>query len=279
MDLNVAIYPSDQEALDRAYSPSHLVESLDHYLEVYANRSARTSGRLTGKTVSYGQDERQHLTFFSGGGAKAPLVLFIHGGFWSALDGDQFTFLADAFNAPGLHYAALTYRLVPDVSLTDIVEDVAQSLKFLRDNAETLHVDPDKIVVVGHSAGAHLAAMMATRPDVKAPAGLILVSGVFELGPVQASYVNDTAHITDAEVARLSPVRLRPVHKMPVCLAVGEIEPDAFVAQSELLKDEWPNCQISVVSGRNHFDIVFDLADPETELFEQIQVITADKPE
>lgn len=279
MDLNVAIYPSDQEALDRAYSPSHLVESLDHYLEVYANRSARTSGRLTGEKISYGQDERQHLTFFSAGSAKAPLVLFIHGGFWSALDGDQFTFLADAFNATGFHYAALTYRLVPDVGLTDIVEDVAQSLKFLRDNAENLHIDPNKVVLVGHSAGAHLAAMMATRSDVITPVGLILVSGVFELGPVQASYVNDAAHITDTEVEHLSPARLRPVHNVPVYLAVGEIEPDAFVAQSELQKDEWPDCQLSVVSGRNHFDIVFDLADPETELFEQIQLMTADKPE
>ena len=279
MDLNAAIYPSDQEVLDRAYSPSHLVESLDHYLEVYYNRSARTSGRLTGKKVSYGPDERQRLTFFNGGNEKAPLVLFIHGGFWSALDGDQFTFLAEAFNAVGLHYAALTYRLVPDVSLTDIVEDVVQSLKFLHDNAETLDIDPGKIVLVGHSAGAHLAAMMATRSDVVTPAGLMLVSGVFELGPVQASYVNDTAHITDAEVEHLSPARLRPVHTMPVYLAVGDIEPDAFIAQSELQKDEWPGCGLSVVSGRNHFDIVFDLADPETELFEQIQLMTADKSE
>ena len=140
MDLNVAIYPADKEALDRAYSPSHLVDSLDHYLEVYANRSARTSRQLAGETFAYGAHERQRLTFFSGADAKAPLVLFVHGGFWSALDGDQFTFPAEAWNAAGVHYATLTYRLVPDARLTDIVEDVAASLAYLRDNADVLNI-------------------------------------------------------------------------------------------------------------------------------------------
>ncbi len=267
-------YPKDQETLDRDYSPSLLVESLDDYLAAYAQRSVAARALLSGRSkigLKYGKDPRHRLDYFRADVEGAPLVVFFHGGFWSALDESSFSFPAPAFLDAGVNYASVTYRLAPDATLTDIVGDAHLALAWLRAQATELGFDPDKIILAGHSAGAHLAAMLMTGDS--APMAALLISGVYDLEPVRLSYVNDTVHMDDAEARANSPALVLPTAACAIHIAVGADETSEFKRQSHLLQDGW-NQQLACGSlaeyaGRDHFDIVFDLADPSSTLFNE----------
>lgn len=278
-------YPLDKVALDREYSPSLLVDSLDAYLEQYAVLSANTCTALSGQIracVSYGPHDRHRLDFFGCGQVNAPVVIFIHGGFWSALDQSSFSFPASKLIPRGIHYVSMTYRLAPEASLSDIVEDVALGLRWLEGHAARLGIDIGRIVLAGHSAGAHLAAMMLTRQDARHIAGALLVSGVYDLAPVQRSYVNDTVAISDHEVECYSPISLSPAQQYQVDIVVGEHETDAFKRQSDAFFKVWspalPDCRHAVLPALNHFDILFDLAKPGSALFHKVLNLCKGKP-
>lgn len=268
-------YPMDQETLDAEYSPSRLVESLQDYIDDYAASSAGTfeNARLG---LKYGPHERQFLDFFPAKSSALaeqkpkPLVVFLHGGFWSALDGTHFRFPAQPINAEGVHYAAVTYRLAPEASITDIVDDARSAVRWLVDNASDLGIDPDRIALVGHSAGAHLAAMVMTDENAPKISGAVFVSGVFDLEPVQKSYVNDDARMSVAEAKTLSPNLQTPTAQCPVHLYMGDIETAEFKRQSELMFDAWkphcPDMTFQIAGGKDHFDLLFELKSPASRL-------------
>lgn len=268
-------YPVDQDLLDAEYSPSRLVDNLQSYLDAYTSRSAAlpvATMKDAKLGLKYGGDPRQCLDYFPAKtGKKSPLVVFIHGGFWSALDGSQFRFPAPCFNDAGVNYATLTYRLAPDAAIGDIVSDVRTAIRWLFDNAAALGFDPEQITLVGHSAGAHLAAMVMADPNAPQLSGALFIGGVFDLEPVQKSYVNDNALMSLDDAKALSPVSHAPKMTCPSHLYVGDNETSEFKRQSELMFDAWrPECcgsTFQIVGQRNHFDILFDLAEPGSRLF------------
>lgn len=281
-------YPADQDALDREYSPSRLVDNMQRYLDDYSACSIHLPGDVTARAqlgLAYGPHERHTLDYFPYRprsfseyvGERAPLVVFIHGGFWAALDGSRFRFPATELNSETINYASLTYRLVPGVSVTEIVADVRRAVRWLVDNAGELGFDPERIVLVGHSAGAHLAAMTMTDKDAPKFAGAIFLSGVFDLEPVRRSYVNDNAKMDAAEAKANSPALLAPEVACPVHIYVGDNETSEFKRQSRLLFDAWrqkvPACTFSVLGNRNHFNIVFDLTLPSARLFKRVTAL------
>lgn len=268
---------TDQTSHDLEYSPSSLVEDIGLYLSKYRGDSAACRAAL-GQTVqldlAYGPDPRHRLDFFPAADLGAPLIVFVHGGFWCELDQTSFSFPAQAFTSAGVNYAALTYRLAPQARLTEIVADVRAALDWLAAQAGSLRFDRRRMVLAGHSAGAHLCAMaMAQPPSLagEAFAGAILVSGVYDLEPVRRSYVNDTVGMDRDEALANSPLLQAPQLVCPAHLIVGEIETTAFKAQSRWLYDAWqphlPAVELVERAGRNHFDILFDFADPTTALF------------
>jgi arylformamidase len=126
----------------------------------------------------YGSDPAQALDFTPAtGNTKAPLVLFIHGGGWavgnkrSGAEGK-----AEYYNGLGYAFTSINYRLVPQVKPGGQAQDIAAAIAYLRKNAESLGFDPDRIVIMGHSAGAHLAALTASDTHYLADAGVPLSS-------------------------------------------------------------------------------------------------------
>ena len=123
----------------------------------------------------------------------------------------------------------------------------------------------------GHSAGAHLCAAvlagMAGAEAAQAVAGAVLISGVYDLAPVAASYVNDVVHISPEEVRTLSPLFALPARDVPVHILIGQDEPEAFQVQSQALRQAWTphltHLQFSSLPGRDHFDVldVLDVLD------------------
>jgi acetyl esterase/lipase len=127
-----------------------------------------------GATLAYGGHPLQQLDFYSAGDGERPLLAFLHGGAWQF--GDKARRLADA-KAPfargeGWHFASLNFRMVPEVGIAEMARDVAAGIARLAAEAGTLGIDRRRIVLVGHSSGAQLAALVGTDPRYLAQAGL-----------------------------------------------------------------------------------------------------------
>jgi len=260
---------------DRQLSPSLSAKDAAGALGamVRATQAAKSDTRINARLdVRYGPRARQTLDVFRpADAAKAlPCLVFIHGGFWQEGDKSVSGFAAQTFTSLGWSYVAVGYTLTPEISLKALMSEISAAAAFVQENATRLGVDPARIVVAGHSAGGHLAASLLTHlkgRDV-ALAGAVLVSGVYELAPIAASYVSDLTPMSAKDVAGLSPLRHPPPEKLPVHLLIGADEPDAFQVQTKVLRNRWapnlPDLTCHIAPGRDHFDVLFELSDPRS---------------
>jgi arylformamidase len=229
--------------------------------------------------LAYGNDPAERLDLFSARGRKTPLLVFIHGGWWRSLDKSDFSWVAPAYVEGGVSVALLNYGLCPRVSIEDITRQCLRAVTWLRDRAGRYGFDADRIVVAGHSAGGHLAAMMLAaqwpqwRADLPADVvkGAVAVSGVFELGPLlQTPFLNVDLRLDERAVAKLSPARMSPATVAPLITAVGELESAAFHEQNRLIGQAWADVLRADVPlpGANHFTACDALARSGHPLFE-----------
>ena len=211
------------------------------------------------------------------GGARkgAPIFAFLHGGWWQELSTDYAAAPAVALTDAGAIYASIGYTLTPAVGLREIVAEVSAALTTIAANATGMGGDPRRIVLAGHSAGAHLAATQLTALAPEAPrytaAGLLLIGGAYDLGPIAESYVNEKVRMSAADAEALSPALLAPLHDVPVKIRVGEEEPEEFHRNAALLLERWAPSLSAIdsatLSGRDHFDALDELADPHGRLY------------
>ena len=276
-----------REALDDELSPSRSAKDPWGVLRRHAEVTASLDG-APGLTVlrdlTYGRRsaERFDLVVPSGSGPY-PAVLWFHGGFWQEGSKEGSGFAAPALAQAGIALAGVGYPLTPDVRLRAIVQSAGAALVRLQNEAPSYGLDPERIVVGGHSAGAHLAAAivagMAGEAAASAARGAVLVSGVYDLAPVAASYVNDLAHLDDDEVGELSPLTVRPWRDVPVHVAVGADEPEQFQRQSAALADAWRDSITRltrhVAPGRDHFDILDELTVRDSPTLRALLEMTA----
>jgi arylformamidase len=236
---------------------------------------------LTWTDRGYGDTSAERLHLFpaapASGGVGAPLHVYVHGGYWQELGPADSSFAAADFVSRGAAFAALGYGLAPAHSLDEIVAMVRRGVRWLHDHAAELGIDPARIFLSGSSAGAHLVAMCLLDGWLPAPLrssdvvrGAALLSGVFELEPLRRTYIGESIGLTAAEAARNSPVRHLPDRLPPLIVARGDNETTAFADQQDLivavLRGVGATVTELVVSGRNHFDLPFDLGDPESRL-------------
>ena len=138
--------------------------------------------------MRFGPRERQRIDFFRAGSPGAPLLVFIHGGYWQMRRKETFRFLAAGALHHGISVALPGYTLAPEQNLAGIVTEIRDALRWLREHADSLGFDRSRIVVAGWSAGGHLAAMAADEPGVT---GVLAISGIFDLEPIRLCYLND----------------------------------------------------------------------------------------
>ncbi|MFZ9628786.1 MAG: alpha/beta hydrolase [Ilumatobacteraceae bacterium] len=265
-------WPADPDDLEREYSPSSRVGgSSAPFVADYEARSAIASATLGRRLEVLGGGHRVVAA-----AAGAPLLVFVHGGYWQALSAAASTYLAPGALALGWSYAALEYTLAPEADVGTMVDECRGGLAEVVARVRRLVGDVGPVVVAGHSAGAHLAALMAVaaEPPV-AVRRVVLVSGVFDLRPLVATTVNDTLGLDAPGAGSLSPMLLPVVPPCPdgateVVVTWGDDDTEAFAAQSRAYADVLRAAGSPVVelecAGRHHFDIVDDLVDPHTAL-------------
>ncbi|KRB89027.1 hypothetical protein ASE07_02545 [Noviherbaspirillum sp. Root189] len=228
--------------------------------------------------ITYGDASGERLDFFPASRGDAPLLVFIHGGWWRSLDKADFSFLAPAYARAGFNVALTNYTLAPHASIAEIVQQQLRALAWLYRNADKYDFNRDRIVVAGHSAGAHLAAMMmAAHWDIYGsdlPANLIkggiLMSGLYDLDPVRyADFVNVDLKLTEEDVPVLSPALMPQPNPAPFITAYGALESDEFRRQTELIANAWkPNHRADVpLPGLNHLTICDAFADTDHPLY------------
>jgi arylformamidase len=258
---------------EREYSPSSCVSSLAPILAEYRARSREAERNLVcQKNLSWGDGTDETFDFFPAASPNAPLVLFIHGGFWQELSKDDSLFAAPDCVANGIAYAAINYTLAPRANIATIIDQCRRAVASLHRQAATLGFDRHRLNVAGSSAGAHLAAMLLVRGWHKthaipedAIAGAVLLSGVYDLAPLVGTYIDAPLQLTPADASALSPMYLPHGRPMPAIVAWGEHETGEFKRQSrayaaQLHAHGFPVSAFEV-AGTNHFDIVFGLAD------------------
>ncbi|MEA2665783.1 MAG: arylformamidase [Candidatus Eremiobacteraeota bacterium] len=206
----------------------------------------------------------------------APLLVFFHGGYWRRLHKDDTTFVAHGFAPHGVATAIVNYGLAPALRLEEIVAQARRSLAWLRANAAEHGADPERIVVAGHSAGGHLAAMCAVDAPV---AGVATISGLHDLRPLRA-WTDEWLALDEARAAALSPLLLAPAAPTPVIAATGALESAAFRAQGRDFAAAWRarGCAATYedTPGDDHFTVASRLYDPADPLVARIAALATD---
>ncbi len=257
---------------EREYSPSTCVAAIEPFLEAYVARSRDAETRFRcQKNLPWGERPDEIFDYFPAASANAPLLVYIHGGYWQEHSKDESLFAAPDCVANGIAYAAIDYTLAPQASVGFIVEQCRRAIASLHRQASALGFDARRIYVSGNSAGAHLAAMLLVAgwqaayglgDDVVA--GAVLLSGIYDLEPLMGTYIDAALHLTGEDVAALSPMRLKPGRPVRTIVAWGDNETAEFKRQSRAFAATLVSAEFSVsefeLAGTNHFDIVFGLA-------------------
>ena len=205
--------------------------------------------------------------------------MYIHGGYWRSLDKSDFSWIAPPFVNHGVSVALLNYGLAPHTSMEEIVRQMLRAHAWLYRNGDRLGFDPTRIYVAGHSAGAHLAAMMmaALWPIYAAdlPADLVkgglAVSGIYDLQPLlHAPFIQADLKLTAGRARLLSPVHLPPATDRPLYTAVGALESGEFRRQTALIGKAWPRNLAREIRmpGLHHLNVIDELANVSSPLFD-----------
>ena len=248
----------------------------EHFV-MWEAESARVRAALACTVdVRYGAGPNMTADLFPAPAGGAPIQVFIHGGYWRAMDKDVHSFPAEGFVAAGGAAVSLNYALAPAVTLDTIVEQCRVALEWIADNAGRLNGDPDRIFVSGHSAGGHLTATMLCTDWAarERPADLVkggtAISGIFDLAPLMETSINDDIRLDVESAARNSPIHNLPAAGAPLIAAVGAEETAAFVAQNRAFAETWRargfEATVMEIEGLNHYNVVMEMGRPGSAL-------------
>ncbi|HEX3913141.1 MAG TPA: alpha/beta hydrolase [Steroidobacteraceae bacterium] len=271
----------DNDFLDREYNPRVQIPAFADFFVRWKQgaQQARdsTAARLD---LAYGTAAAETLDFFPAAKAGAPLLIFIHGGYWRVLDKADFSWVAPPYVAADISVAVLNYGLAPRTPMAEIVNQVRRACTWLYVNAAELGCDRRRIFCSGHSAGGHLTGMMLATdwPALSAPlpkrllAGALAVSGVFDLRPLtHVEFLRRDLGLDEQSARALSPAFLPLHNEAPLLRALGAQESGEFHRQSELIAAHWPSITADPlldVPDCNHFSVCDALATPGNALFE-----------
>jgi len=277
-----------QEELDAQYNLRSIFPDAASLYETFCEReSERVREDLDHSlSVPFGPTRAEHSDVYpaTGEAGGAPVLIYVHGGFWVLRTSREFGFVARGPVSEGVATVVTNYALCPDVTLDEIVRQTRAAVAWAYRNAESFGGDPERIHVAGHSAGGHLVAMLlATDWEgvYGLPAGIIkgatAISGLFDLAPFPYTFLQPKVQLTWDQVRRNSPILHLPDPQggaPPLLVAYGEDETDEFRRQSEEFFAAWKakglEGQLLALPGKNHFDVIDGFLDAASPLCSEI---------
>ena len=235
--------------------------------------------------IRYGSAHHESLDVFTTAAAKAPVLVFLHGGYWRALDKSDHSFVSPALTEQGVCVVVVNYALCPAVSIPQIVMQIVKAMAWIWRHIDTWGGDPNRIHLAGHSAGGHLTAMMMLcnwpmyEPDL--PLDLVKsslsISGLYELDTVrQSPALQKDLQLTDQHVLACSPAWVLPPLGGQLFSVVGALESEAFLSHNQLIQNAWGSQCVpvaQVLPGLNHFSILDAFATPGHALNDLMRAI------
>ena len=244
---------------NRAACPDHPAVMARWKAEAEVTRAAEPP-----TVLRYGPGPRETIDLFEAG-PGAPVVAFLHGGYWQALDPSWFSWIAPPLLARGISVAIPAYDLCPQVSLATIIEQMRTAIALLTERAAT------PPVLVGHSAGGHLAACLLSEGLAGTA---VSISGVFDLRPLVHTSINTALRLDPAEAARLSPLGWTVPEGAVLDCLVGGGETTEFIRQSRMMAEAWgaagADTRFEALTDLDHFTVLDPLAAADSALVRRI---------
>lgn len=272
---------SDPAWLDRMYNNRALVPDHADYFARWADESRLARQTLDCRLdISFGPGANEKLDVFlpasdaQAGTQGAPVVVFIHGGYWRSLDKSDHSFIAPAMAAAGACVVVPNYDLCPAVTIPEIALQMVRALAWTYRQVAAYGGDPSRITVVGHSAGGHLAAMMLACDwpswSEDLPADLVKnalsISGLYELESVMHTpFLKDALRLTPEQVRRASPAWMPAPRTGQLYSVAGGLESPEFLRHNTLIQKAWGKKVVPVreeLAGLNHFSVVEAMVQP-----------------
>jgi arylformamidase len=244
----------------------------------WARDAAAYRAQHAPRSMAYGPGARHRIDFFPGD-RDGPIVVFIHGGYWQALDGSFFSHLAGGLNAHGFSVAIPSYDLCPEVTVDHIILQMRTASRELARLGRPL-------VVSGHSAGGHLAACLLATDwpafDASVPEDLVLaaytISGLFDLGPLVDTSINKALRLDHAAARAASPLFWNAPARGSLDAVVGGNESAEYFRQSRTVVERWGTTiatRFGMVPDANHFTAIAPLADPNSAMVLRLRELAA----
>ena len=277
---------SDQESIDHQYNPLSTASDAGDIIAGWEQKSALARKVLKGHLgLRFGPTVSEFLDIFPSGDAKAPLHLFIHGGYWRRFTARDFSFVAPGLVEAGISVAVMNYALCPSVTVREIVRQTRSAIFWLKENAAKYGSNATRLSISGHSAGAHLLAMALSTDwprDYGIPqeciGGACAISGIFDLAPLPYSYLQPKLQLSGNDVQHLSPIQNIPNQAPDLTVMVGDEETDEFVRQSRDFLTTWQDKGLAgnweLIPGAHHFNILDGFEDSASRLFKTVLDIT-----
>ncbi len=270
----------NREQLDAQYRVRDAVPDFRSYLDRWTDDSAAVRRTLSGeRDIRYGPSADETLDVFVPAGRveHAPVQILIHGGYWRALSKDDFSFLAAAIVPAGVVAVVVNYALCPNVTMSALVDQCRRAMIWTSSNIERFGGDASRLHLTGHSAGAHLAAMMAATDWDSIPGGVVPclrsvcgLSGLYDLRPLRQAFIQADLRLTEPEARDNSPLLLPFRADCNLLLAAGAAETDAFrwqtAAYAASMRSRVADCVTMEIPGHHHYSIVGVLCDADAPL-------------
>ena len=264
----------DAAWLDRMYNNRALVpDHAEHFARWAAQSADAVRSQTRALDLRYGGGPNEHLDVFATDQPDAPVLFFIHGGYWRSLDKKDHAFIAPAFTRRGVCVVIPNYALAPAVTVPEITMQMVRALAWTWRNIARHGGDPKRITVAGHSAGGHLAAMMlecvwpafATDLPEDLVKNALSISGLHDLTPIMHTPFLQNVGLTALQVRMASPALLPPPPHGQLAAVAGGDESAEFHRQAQLIQQAWgtevvPLCEL--LPGLNHFSVLEALAQP-----------------
>ena len=276
-----------QEELDWEYKPEIRIDDPKAFEKIIAQRIAKAdNARATLKRtadVHYGPTRMEKLDIYPAADPGAPIVVFIHGGYWfdGRLRKENYIWVARGFVARGVTTVIVDYDVCAKVTVDEIVRQCRASIAWVYKNSGTFGGDRERLYVTGNSAGGHLTSMVAITDwagEYMLPANVIKgacpISGLYDLEPFQYTWLQPKIQFNGQQIRRNSPILHVPEKCIPLLVSWGTEESAEFWRQSQEFAAAWQekgnSVELCPQEGADHFTAIDGFADPDSPFIEKV---------